>query len=127
FGRPGSLRIDSPVLWALAFFSWGALSSLWSKDSVAMSVVLTQIALAIIFIATRDFIRTQSDLRTVAAGFLCGAIFAVSRLLVEIQLLGNTDSRTTTVFGDLNVNYVAYVLAAAFPVIVLLWSTSPPG
>lgn len=126
FGRPHKFRVGAPVHWGFAFIAWTALSGIWTVNPDHLTATLTRAALMLMFVAVSDFIQSGAHLKAVAAGYLIGAQVAVVRIIFEnsgaIETAGG--DRVTTVLGNLNVNYIGYVLAGSFPIIVLLWSVT---
>lgn len=127
FSRFGAQKLTAPTAWVSLLVAWVAASGLWSRNPYSVNVTLTWAALGLLFIAGRQLIQTRTQLRAVAIGYLIGAFLAVARLLIENPtLLGSgTSGRVTTIFDDVNINYVAYALVTGFALVVFLWTTAP--
>lgn len=124
-GKPLAFKMDAPVVLAVLLASWAWLSMLWTAvpDFTHATAVLWSQVL-VIFIAAYDLIKSKSQLRFVAAGFVTGATFTVAK-----NLYFGPDATETVatggraVLGNANVNYVAYALTTALALVALLWVT----
>lgn len=124
FGNPMRWRVTVTVLLTIAFVAWVAVSgAYWSVNPDAVNATLTWVSLAVIFLTMIDAIQTVAQLRAVAVGYLLGCLFAVARTIAvdPNALFAGTSTRLG--YENLNVNYLAYALAAGFAVVVLLWNT----
>jgi O-antigen ligase len=124
-GRPSRLRVTAPLILAVLFVLWSFMSLNWTPvPEFTSETVILWAQIMVIFIAVYDLIRTQAHLRVVAAGFIAGAAFTVVRhLYFGPEIDGTLAAGGRVVLGNANVNYVAYALATALSVIVLLWVT----
>lgn len=125
FSNLTRLKIAAPVVWMCLLVAWTALSGLWSVNPYSMNVTLTWVALGLLFISGLHLVQTREQLRAVAIGYLLGSFLAVVRLILENPSdFADSASRVTTVFEDVNVNYVAYALATGFALVILLWNSA---
>lgn len=124
-GRPLAFKMDAPVILAVLFALWAWLSLLWSPTqefSHATAVLWSQVL--VIFIAAYDLIKSRSQLRMVAAGFITGAVFTVAKnLYFGPDITETIAAGGRAVLGNANVNYVAYALTTALALVALLWVT----
>lgn len=124
-GRPGKLRLDLPNIMALALATWALASSLWSMDAYfSMRVGLNYLAMAVIFIAARDAVRSVAQLRTVVLGYLVGCFVLAGKVILEARQ-GNALGDGRLNLEGLNINYAGYAFAVGFAMILLLWVTVP--
>ncbi|MBK8448476.1 MAG: hypothetical protein IPL41_17805 [Micropruina sp.] len=128
FGDLAAFKVTPAVLWMMALLIWIAASSAWSVNPRALDSVLLWIAMGMMFIAVLQVVQTANQLRVIAIGYLVGAFSASIRLLIEQARLDIQGAvRLTTIFGDVNINYVAYALAAGWALLVLLWDSRRKG
>ncbi|UKA74579.1 O-antigen ligase family protein [Arthrobacter sp. FW306-07-I] len=122
-GRPLTFKIDPPVLLAVLFALWAWMSMTWTtaEDFTSATAVLWSEVL-LIFIAAYDLIKSRSQLRMIAAGFVTGAVFTVAKnLYFGPDLTETAATGGRAVLGNANINYVAYALVTALVLIVVLW------
>lgn len=127
FGDLRKQRIPPSTGWMAALVGWVALSGAWSVNPYSLNVTLTWCALGLLFVAGGSLVQTTTQLRAIAVGYLLGAFLAVVRLVLENPSMLGADpsARVTTVFDDVNVNYLAYALVTGFALVVFLWVTAP--
>lgn len=124
-GRPLAIKVDAPIIFAILFVIWVWVSMLWTpaEDFTRATAVLWS-NLLIMFTATYDLIKSRQQLRLVASGFVVGGVFTVAKNLYfgpDVAETAATAGRA--VFGNANVNYVAYALTTALALVVVLWGT----
>lgn len=121
-GRPLRLQIDPPVIFAALFTLWAWMSMVWTSDpEFTRATALLWSKVLVIFIAAYDLIKSRSQLRLIATGFVIGGGFAVGKSVSESTEAMGVGGRA--ILGDANVNYVAYSLTTALALLVLLWVT----
>ncbi|WP_136042836.1 MULTISPECIES: O-antigen ligase family protein [unclassified Microbacterium] len=126
FSNLARFKVTAPVASMFFLVVWTSLSGLWSVNPYSVNVTITWVAVGLLFISGLHLVQTREQLRAVAIGYLLGSFLAVVRLLIENpgDLTGSASTRVTTVFEDVNVNYVAYALATGFALVVLLWNSA---
>jgi O-antigen ligase len=124
-GRPLKVQIKAPIVLAILFASWAWASQMWTPDpgfTRATAVIWFQVTL--MFIAAYDLIKTNGQLRLIAAGFIVGGVFTVVKnVYFGPEIVETMATGGRAVLGNANVNYVAYALTSALAMVVLMWVT----
>ena len=124
-GRPGRLRIDAPVLLTFVLVLLVTASTQWSTHPDASWVAARDYAaMAIIFIATRDAVRTIQQMRVIAYGYVVGCAALVYTVWDQSRTQGAAlDGGRLDLGTTLNINYAGYAFVGGFAMVALLWGT----
>jgi O-antigen ligase len=123
------LRFRSADLFAILLTAWAALSLLWAADSPTAQLSLkNQLAVLAIFLSVRVAVSDLRQLVIVALGYSAGCAFSLYQLITQNRGSAFTAELSAQRLGveGVNLNYLAYSLAAGLALTVLLWSIRRP-
>lgn len=120
FVAPSSyVRLRAHVWLLVALSLWSFLSVLWSIDpdtSLRLSITRTVCAVVVVYLVA--VLRTRMHVLVVVYGYLVGC--AIATVLLVLAKISGPEGQRIPFAADLNINYVAYALAAGLGLLVMV-------
>ncbi|HET8560840.1 MAG TPA: O-antigen ligase family protein [Marmoricola sp.] len=123
-GRGSVRRPVAPILVALAFVAWNALSVFWSVDvGVSIGRFITFAQLFVLMYLVWDIVRTNRDFQAILQAYVFGSWTTLAILLHQVFTAGPVGYTDRYTVGSFEFDDLGVVFALGVPLAVYLAST----